>query len=187
MMCGLRFLFREMFTCLCVVEHYSDERLLNVQVFSSLYAWLVIVYNRQIFFARFAHREEGEKHGKACSHRRRQYVLGHCHATKHPVLACCGEIGCPTSTLCSSFRGLAWVCVSEAALVGGSLSLRIAVERLRGGLSEESDSSRLLFSLGIAVAGSAGSRGEGVCVQTATWPADTKQVDLIDTSDSERN
>ncbi|PHJ20068.1 hypothetical protein CSUI_006103 [Cystoisospora suis] len=49
---------REMFTCLCVVEQYSDERLLNVQVFSSLYEWLVTVYNQQIFFARQKQIEE---------------------------------------------------------------------------------------------------------------------------------
>ncbi|CBZ55988.1 KIAA0415, related [Neospora caninum Liverpool] len=43
---------REMFTCLCIAEDYSDDHRLNVQFFSSIYAWLVTVYHRQIALAR---------------------------------------------------------------------------------------------------------------------------------------
>ncbi|KFG64441.1 hypothetical protein TGRUB_248150A, partial [Toxoplasma gondii RUB] len=43
---------REMFTCLCVAEDFTDEHRLSIQFFSAIYAWMVTVYHRQIAFER---------------------------------------------------------------------------------------------------------------------------------------
>ncbi|PFH38185.1 hypothetical protein BESB_005260 [Besnoitia besnoiti] len=43
---------REMFTCLCVVEDFSDEQQMSIHFFSALYAWLVTIYHRQITLQR---------------------------------------------------------------------------------------------------------------------------------------
>ena len=66
---------RELFTCLCVAEDYTEDQLVNMQVFSLLYTWILNLYPQQLVAARFelVRSKRRQKNQNECTHERESH------------------------------------------------------------------------------------------------------------------